>query len=280
MSVLNSNLIYDIGMNNGDDTAYYLSLGYEVIAVEANPFLVSKAMKRFKEYIENKKLQILNVGITESNGYMDFYINNYDSGWSSFHLNLANRGSSGYEAVKVETKSLARLITEYGIPYYIKIDIEGNDRIAMHSLKECAEKPKYLSIELYGIDEIDLLNQLGYNKFKIIDQQNLLPLEIPLTKEYIAYNKLNALKTSGNIFAKIARKLFGSLIKQVLEKKYKRLFNYNHPFGSSGTFGENYPGKWHSLNEIKELFLFYKNRFEQSGDSKEYGWWIDIHATY
>ncbi len=277
---MESKIVYDIGMNNGDDTAYYLSLDYEVIAVEANPILVSEGIKRFKEYVENKKLNILNIGIADSNGYMDFYINKYDSGWSSFHLNLANRGSSGHETIRVETKSLDQLITEYGIPYYIKIDIEGNDRIALHSLMKCAEKPKYLSIELYDIDEIDLLNQLGYNKFKIIDQQNLLPLEIPLTKEYIAYNKLNAFKTSGNIFARIARKLSGRLIKQVLEKKYKQLFNYSHPFGSSGTFGEHYPGKWYSFDEIKELFLFYKNRFTQSNGNKEFGWWIDIHAKH
>jgi hypothetical protein len=42
------NLIYDIGMNNGDDTAYYLQRGFRVIAVEANPALVSQAIQRFE----------------------------------------------------------------------------------------------------------------------------------------------------------------------------------------------------------------------------------------
>ena len=32
-------LIYDIGMNNGDDTAFYLIRGYRVLAIEANPEL-------------------------------------------------------------------------------------------------------------------------------------------------------------------------------------------------------------------------------------------------
>ena len=45
------NLVYDIGMNNGDDTAYYLSLGYKVIAVEAVPDLVDAATERFKFFI-------------------------------------------------------------------------------------------------------------------------------------------------------------------------------------------------------------------------------------
>jgi hypothetical protein len=30
-------LIFDIGKNNGDDTAHYLSNGYRVVTVEADP---------------------------------------------------------------------------------------------------------------------------------------------------------------------------------------------------------------------------------------------------
>lgn len=30
-------LVIDVGMHNGDDTAYYLHRGYRVVAIEANP---------------------------------------------------------------------------------------------------------------------------------------------------------------------------------------------------------------------------------------------------
>jgi len=33
-------LIFDIGFNNGDDTAHDLERGFSVVAVEANPLLV------------------------------------------------------------------------------------------------------------------------------------------------------------------------------------------------------------------------------------------------
>jgi hypothetical protein len=36
-------LIYDVGMNNGDDTAYYLRRGFRVLAIEANLDLVANA---------------------------------------------------------------------------------------------------------------------------------------------------------------------------------------------------------------------------------------------
>lgn len=47
----NTRIVFDVGMNNGDDSAYYLSKGYRVIAVEANPALVEKARIRFAREI-------------------------------------------------------------------------------------------------------------------------------------------------------------------------------------------------------------------------------------
>ncbi len=43
-----SNLIYDVGMNNGDDTAYYLEQGFRVVGIEANPDLAGHCRKRFQ----------------------------------------------------------------------------------------------------------------------------------------------------------------------------------------------------------------------------------------
>ena len=34
-----SKVIFDLGMHNGDDTAFYLSRGFNVVALEANPAL-------------------------------------------------------------------------------------------------------------------------------------------------------------------------------------------------------------------------------------------------
>jgi len=42
------NLIYDIGMHKGEDTALYLERGYNVIGFEADPHLARFCRKRFK----------------------------------------------------------------------------------------------------------------------------------------------------------------------------------------------------------------------------------------
>jgi len=55
-------------MNNGDDTAYYLSLSFRTVAIEANPQLVEQAKLRFAREIASGRLHILNIGITDREG--------------------------------------------------------------------------------------------------------------------------------------------------------------------------------------------------------------------
>ncbi|HND96630.1 MAG TPA: hypothetical protein PLH49_12755, partial [Chitinophagaceae bacterium] len=56
-------LVFDIGMHIGQDTCHFLKMGYNVIAVEANPDLVIQNRKKFRKEIEKGQLIILNVGI-------------------------------------------------------------------------------------------------------------------------------------------------------------------------------------------------------------------------
>ena len=57
--------IYDVGMHNGDDTAYYLAKGAHVVAIEANPDLCALAEERFKKEIGQKFLEILNCAVSD-----------------------------------------------------------------------------------------------------------------------------------------------------------------------------------------------------------------------
>ena len=273
------NLIYDIGMHNGDDTAYYLSLGYKVIAVEASPILAEEGRKRFKENIENDQLEIINVGVAEREDYMNFYLSKLDSVWNSFDKSIASREGSDVETIQVRTTTVDRIMNEKGVPYYMKIDIEGNDASCIEALTNCDEMPKYISAEMSNQDMIVMLKHLGYKKFKIIHQPSLLPLELPMLKEYRAFLAHNAFNHSMNFFIRIIRKLFSNTINKNFERRYKYLFNYKHPYGSSGPFAESLPGKWFDFDQILRIFLYFKSVHENSGKDTGYNYWIDIHAT-
>src|SRR5438477_11342670 len=97
-------------MHNGDDTAYYLSLGYKVIAVDASPELVAKAEARFKSDIKKNNLEILNIGIDSKEGFLDFYLNKTDSVWNSFNKTIAAAGGMAYETIKIKTTSIEHLM--------------------------------------------------------------------------------------------------------------------------------------------------------------------------
>lgn len=273
-----NNLIYDVGMHNGDDTAYYLSLGYTVIAIEASPELVAAAQLRFEASLAAKKLTILNIGIASKEGVLDFYLNKKNSVWNSFDKAIGTREGADVEIIKVRTKSLHEILREYGRPFYLKIDIEGNDIICLTSLTNEVEKPAYVSAEVNGIDLILKLHELGYTRFKLIDQFSFLPLELPVMPEYAFFMRHKKFRGSANPSVRVIRKLFGKTVDAYFESRYRPVFSYPHSFGSSGPFGDNLPGKWQHFEEVLKIYLHYKSEHEGSIRDNGYNFWVDIHA--
>ena len=43
-----SRVIFDLGTNDGEDTAFYLKRGFNVVALEANPALCERERQRFR----------------------------------------------------------------------------------------------------------------------------------------------------------------------------------------------------------------------------------------
>jgi FkbM family methyltransferase len=166
--------IYDVGMHNGQDTLFYLNRGFRVLAIEANPVLCRENELKFGPAIRKGLLKIINAGISDREGIRDFYVNKKNSIWSSFIYEMAardpeHRTSAETETVRVPTVLFSRVLEEHGLPYYLKIDIEGHDHHCLGALRPDF-KPAYLSMEFNGIRWIEFLKNIGYNRFKIVDQ--------------------------------------------------------------------------------------------------------------
>jgi Methyltransferase FkbM domain len=77
-----------------------------------------------------------------------------------------------HHAIPVDCISIMDIVDEFGVPDYMKIDIEGNDRICIAGLTKAAAPP-YISIEMDhtpGDEDIQRLADLGYRGFKVICQ--------------------------------------------------------------------------------------------------------------
>jgi hypothetical protein len=71
---MNKNLIYDVGVHDGSDTAYYLSLGYRVVGIEASPVMIDLLKERFIREMATGQFILLNIGLAVvgwSNGLLD-----------------------------------------------------------------------------------------------------------------------------------------------------------------------------------------------------------------
>jgi FkbM family methyltransferase len=172
---MNDNLIYDVGMHKGYDAENYLKAGYKVIGIEASPDLAQCARERLADYESSGQLVICPVAIADHAGETTFYANKEHDDWGSTSetfVALTNAIGTTNIPVTVPCVTFQSILAKYGVPYYLKIDIEGSDLLCVEALKDFADRPQYVSIEIREESRkgLDLLRELGYRKFKIVDQ--------------------------------------------------------------------------------------------------------------
>lgn len=255
---MKKDLIYDIGMHKGEDTIHYLKSGFNVLGVEANPILVDEAKLKFKKYIDDGKLTILNIGIAKEKGILPFYKNSRLTEWSSFDYDLGTRNNTTCETVNVPCITTDELLTEYGVPFYFKVDIEGFDLICISSIPK-ENLPKYISCEASDIECLNVLKEKGYTKFKIISQLN-------------NFKALN-LKTESKWYFPLYQ-----TIRNGIKLRIQNFIQLEHPYGSAGPFAEKTHGKWLTYDEAKTQFqAFYQ--FSKNIPLNNLSW-FDFHATF
>jgi len=161
--------IFDLGANHGEDTARYLQMGAEVVAVEANPILAGELRTTFAEALSEGRLTIENVGVWHERGKLPFYVNSGNDHHSSLIIEHGSHGGQ-YTTLEVDTVLLDDLIEKHGMPHYLKIDIEGADRYIVRQLQRGGPRPKWISLEEYGCDAIEDLAMAGYVRFQFVPQ--------------------------------------------------------------------------------------------------------------
>ncbi|WP_071192526.1 FkbM family methyltransferase [Trichormus sp. NMC-1] len=232
---MDKNLIIDVGVHQGEDTEYYLKKGFRVIGIEADPQLYETTKNRLQSYINDGQLQLLNLAIAPQDGEITFYTNLNNSVWGTISPDWVKRNEIyGTQSLGITVKSskFETILQEFGIPYYLKIDIEGADLLCVEALRHFDSKPQFLSIESDKtswsslLEEFKLLAELGYQKFKVINQEKISQQMCP----------------------------FPAREGQYIEHQFE--------FGSSGLFGEETAGTWLSeseaINLYKRIFWYYK----------------------
>jgi FkbM family methyltransferase len=234
-------LIIDVGAHRGCDTDFYLQKGFRVVAVEANPLLAGEIGDKFRAFVDAGRLVVLPYGIHQEGGEFTFYRNLDKDDWSSFKFEIGARDNTRYEAIPVRCIPFEEVLRRFGIPYYLKIDIEGHDGHVLDALLRLRAVPKYLSVESHSLDYLARLRVLGYDRFKIVNQNKNWQVKCPYPPR---------------------------------EGKYVDFEFGGH---SSGPFGEESPGEWRTFEEVAYDYLHMWFGFNDRHNVGE-GWW-DFHAT-
>lgn len=163
-------VIYDFGMNNGDDVEYYLLKASKVVGVEANPALCRQVERRFEEEIASGRLVVLNCALSAGprSSAVDFYVHRTNDVLSQLGV-PDERTLHDFNRIQVPSRNPADIIREHGDPRYIKIDLEGFDGQVLRAIFEAGIRPPEISAESHSADVFACLVSAGYKAFSLVE---------------------------------------------------------------------------------------------------------------
>ena len=141
-------LVFDIGANVGTMTEVFSQLGAKVVAVEPNP----DCARHIELTTSPDTVEVLQAAVGESSGLVVLKVSDrkdkmstLSDEWSTA-VSKENQDYLGMwkREVTVPAVTLDALVKRYGLPFYIKIDVEGYEEQALRGLSQC---PPLLSFE-------------------------------------------------------------------------------------------------------------------------------------
>ncbi len=192
-------LIFDIGAFDGHKTAAFLEL-CDQVAAEPDPTNFDLLKKRFG----NKKNRVIlcPVALSDAIGKSSFFVHRQGSAFNTLNpewktILEADRGERWKETIRflgnnpvaVQTTTLDEWIGQYGLPDFIKIDVEGAEKRVLMGL---SQRVPCLSFECllpeFRDDLFWILKKLvsldGGTVFNVIDREELL------FRDFVSYAEL------------------------------------------------------------------------------------------
>jgi len=178
-----SDLVFNVGANVGTRTEIFADLEARVFALEPQPELVKRLRERFKD---RDNVTIIEAAAGAEMGTVDMLLirdNDVPLGTCEpdWIRSIEEKYCQNWPMEKWDSKITVRQITvdslveEYGIPDFIKIDVDGYERFVLQGLNYkvpaiCFEVTiPYGELAFVCVD--DLASRLGYTEFNYIVQE-------------------------------------------------------------------------------------------------------------
>jgi len=134
-----NNLIFDVGANIGNKSVIFAKIAKNVIAFEPTERLFLLLKKRLK----HTNVKMLNYALGSSVSSLEFFVIEGNDAYNSLSKKHIETTATQRDIAKVENVStrtvhvdtLENAIQQFGIPKYIKIDVEGYEYEVIKGLK-------------------------------------------------------------------------------------------------------------------------------------------------
>jgi FkbM family methyltransferase len=166
-------LIFDVGANQGYKTDIFLRLGATVVAVEPDDFSQEVLRQKFLRHrLKAKPVVIVGKAASERSGVTRLWIdapgswmNTLSPKWAeALRVDATRFGQNlSFERWKeVETVSLQDLVAAHGVPFFVKIDVEGHELSVLEGMQQPVP---YVSFEVnlpeFKEEGIECVRKLG-----------------------------------------------------------------------------------------------------------------------
>ena len=171
LKLLNSgDLFFDIGAHLGEKSKKILDKNLKIVMLEPLPQCVKQLKESFKN---NRNVEILEKAVGRTVGNMTLEVNSKMPTISTMAKHWKNGRFSNQkwdQIISVEVTTLDHLIKIYGLPNYIKIDVEGFELDVLLGL---SQKAGIISFEFtsefldQSIKCLNHLKKIGYKEFSL-----------------------------------------------------------------------------------------------------------------
>jgi FkbM family methyltransferase len=163
-------MVIDAGSNIGRFSLYAASMGAYAIGVEPNPS-VYEILKKNIELNGFANAKALNLGLGDTEGEMELYVPPGYTGSSSFNAQWETRFE--LNKIKVKVVPLDSETRELPSIDWLLIDVEGFEEKVLKGAGDVLKKTKRIIIEISHENRERVLELLGSNGFKVMDEGSI-----------------------------------------------------------------------------------------------------------